>query len=471
MHDHEDEPERPAEGQAEEAGPPAEGQAEEAGPPAEGQAEEAGPPAEGQAEEAGPPAEGQAEEAGPPAEGQAEEAGPPAEGQAEEAGPPAEGQAEEAGPPAEGQAEEAGPPAEELPKKRGWLQRESNWTLRQNATKPNNGWADGDRRDNEQSRLPANEEIHLGGLVLVEAFTPATVSALYRSLANFPNARGENKKWISDLVSGRSATGRAGWGSLGAVRRPGDFGIDNFDPELPEGVDAIWPYVFYPTPSLTLVVATFTLTEVAGDLSHLLRDDYHTSVVDMRLHVLGRFGRIRALIPWAHPARRSFWYTVLRADDQKRRACESLMEAQETSCWKWMADNFPGRFSAEAMAERPTTRLIFTKEQVPFKREPRWLSSLGLGGFPLDVWRSTTATGWAIRLGQDRSSATAAARRVDAAESPGRGLSSDTNWDLTQSFALGQSPLIARWAIMRLLSLYADRLAALRDQASKQPTM
>lgn len=259
-------------------------------------------------------------------------------------------------------------------------------------------------------------------------------------------------------------------GSLGVVRRPGDFGFENFDPELPEGIDAIWPSVFYPTPSLTLVVATFTLTEVAGDLSHLLRADYQTSAVDMRFHVQGRFGRIRALIPWARPASRSLWYTVLRADDHKHLACESLIEARETACWKWMGDKFPGRFSAEAMVDRPTTRLILTKEQVPFKRGPRWLSSLGLGGFPPNVtWRSTTAPGWAIRLGQDRAIATAAARRVDAARSPGEGLSGDTNWYLTQGFALEQSSLVARWAIMRLLSLYTDRLAALRDQASKRP--
>ena len=348
------------------------------------------------------------------------------------------------------------------------------WTFRRRATKPHDAWANWDLRDNERSRLPIDEKVHLGGLVLVEAFTPATVSALYRGLADFPNTRSENKKWISDLTSGRSATGRAGWSPLGVVRRPGEFGFENFDPELPEGVDAIWPYVFYPTPSLTLVVATFTLTEAAGDLSHLLRADYHTSAVDPHVHVPGRFGKIRSLIPWARPANRSVWYTVLRADNRKHLACESLIIARETACWKWMADKFPGRFSAETIADRPTMRLIFTKEQVPFKRMPVWLSSLGLGIAP-DVWRSPEQPGWAIKLrswlGQDHTHVVAATRRMDAAKSPGGDLSGDTNWYLTQRFADEQSPLVARWAIMRLLSLYTDRLAALRDQASKPPTI
>ena len=387
---------------------------------------------------------------------------------------PAEGRVQEPEQPAEGQVQEPEQPAENLPKKRGWLQRKSIWALRRNAAKPHDAWVDYDQRDNEQSRLPADEKIHLGGLILVEAFTPATVSALYKSLADFPNTRSENKKWISDLTSGRSAAGRAGWSNLGVVRRPGDFGFENFDPELPEGIDAIWPYVFYPTPSLTLVVATFTLTEAAGDLSHLLRADYHTSAVDIRLHVPGRFGKIRSLIPWVRPASRSLWYTVLRADDQKRLACESLIAARETACWNWMADKFPGRFSTEEMVERPTTRLILTERQVPFKRGPIWLSSLGLGIAP-DVWRSPEEPGWAIRFGpwpgEDRTNAIAATRRADAAKSPGGDLSGDTNWYLTQRFADEQSSVVARWAIMRLLSLYTDRLAALRDQASNRPTI
>jgi hypothetical protein len=403
-----------------------------------------------------------------------EEPGRAGEGQAEEPGRAGEGQAEEPGRAGEGQAEEPESAGEGLPRKRGWLERKSMWTLRRDAIKPHDAWIGGDQRDNDQSRLPADEKVHLGGLVLVEAFTPSTISALYDSLTDFPNTRSENKEWISDLTRGRSAAGRGGWTNLGMVRRPGDFGFENFDPELPEGVDAIWPYLFYPTPSLTLVVATFTLAEPAGDLSILLRADYHSSAVDVRVHVPGRFGKVRSLIPWARPATRSLWYTVLRADDQKRLACEALITAQEAACWKWMADKFPGRFSIEAMTDRPTTRLIFTEEQVPFKRGPRWLSSLGLG-ISTDVWRSPEARGWAVKFGpwtgQDRTSAIAATRRVDAAKSPGGDLSNDTNWYLTQRFADEQSPLIARWAIIRLLSLYTDRLAALRDQASKQPTI
>jgi hypothetical protein len=39
-----------------------------------------------------------------------------------------------------------------------------------------------DKRENDETRPPASETIHLGGLVLTEAFTPATVSSLYKAL-------------------------------------------------------------------------------------------------------------------------------------------------------------------------------------------------------------------------------------------------------------------------------------------------
>lgn len=47
-------------------------------------------------------------------------------------------------------------------------------------------------------------------------------------------------------------------------------------------------------------------------------------------------------------------------------------------------------------------------------------------------------------------------------------MSGDTIWDLTQQFAKRQSTLVARWATTCLLSLYADRLASLRDQAGRR---
>jgi hypothetical protein len=111
-----------------------------------------------------------------------------------------------------------------------------------------------------------------------------------------------------------------------------------------------------------MIVATFTLTDQAGDLSALLRVDYHTEAADVRVRVLGRFGRVRAHIPWARPTEHSAWWSLHQAEDQKRLACESLITLREAACWAWLADRFPGRFSAEKLAARPVLRLLLTKE-------------------------------------------------------------------------------------------------------------
>jgi hypothetical protein len=162
-------------------------------------------------------------------------------------------------------------------------------------------WAEFDKRDNDASRLPATERIHLGGLVLAEAFTPSTISALKRALAEFPDSRGRKTEWLANLEQGRSAGRSGGWQNLGPVRRPGDFGLNSFDSEIPDAVDAIWPVIFSLTPSLTMVVATFTFKDEDSNLSSMLRADYKTSASKPRVHVQGRLGQVRRHIPWARP--------------------------------------------------------------------------------------------------------------------------------------------------------------------------
>jgi hypothetical protein len=80
--------------------------------------------------------------------------------------------------------------------------------------------------------------------------------------------------------------------------------------------------------------------------------------------------------------------------------------------------------------------------------------------------------GWAFttvaRRGESRFTAIAAARRQDAAGQRRKDADSETAWYLTQRYADQQSALVARWATSCLLSLYADRLAELRDRAGRR---
>jgi hypothetical protein len=352
-----------------------------------------------------------------------------------------------------------------------WHQRPTVRALRRGATRDESSRAKQDREDNEETRLPAAESIAIGGIVLAEVFTPSTVSALYRSLEAWPIGRRDRKEELLAALARSRGGARGGWQSLGVVRPPGafTFGDGYTDAALPAGVDAVWLRADFLVPSLTVVVATFTLTDDAADLSRLLRANYNSRTYDVRLRVKGRLGPVRGRIPWARPARPSLGYSISRAEDEKRRAFETRIGELERACAQWLTDKFPGRFARADWTDCPVMRLLFTERHVPFtKREP-WFRPVGLNQ-TVDVWRSTDHAGWALATSSLRrepdQTLIVAARRADAAEDPGGPERNETNWSLTQVFADDQAPLATRWALLSVLSLYAKTLANLRDRAS-----
>ena len=367
---------------------------------------------------------------------------------------------------------DAPPTPDAPPKPKRWYQRPTVRTLRKEAAGADREFTrKWDERENDETRLPTSEEIHLGGLVLAEAFTPSTVSALYEALEQWPNQRrAKRQEWLDDLARSRAGH-RGGWQSLGVVRPVGAFvmGDGYQDPDLPFGVDAVWVKVSYVTPALAMVVATFTLTEAAGDLSEILRQDYRTRHFDTQVRVYGRLGDLRARIPWARPKRHGTGYSISHAEDQKRRACQALIASHEEACRRWFFKRFRGRFAAAKPDDRPTIRMLFTKEQVPYAERRAWMRPIDLD-FALPLWRSTEIEGW--WLSEERwphrkghHIMTLAARRSDAAKEPDASDNGDSNWYLTQGFGSDQDPLAARHALPALLAIYSDRLSRLRDKA------
>jgi hypothetical protein len=332
-----------------------------------------------------------------------------------------------------------------------------------------------DERGNAATRLPAEESVHLGGFVLAEAFTPSTVSALYDTLRRSSgrnNQRGD--EWIAQLDRSRSGHS-GGFTYLGVVRRPGENifsifdGDGSEDSELPNSVIAVWLLLAYLMPSVAVVVATFTFSDDAADVSSLLRRDYHTQFTNPRIRVYGKFGRLRAWLPWSRPKYHGMTYDMSRAEDEKRLAFERIIQEREGECSRWFTSRFRGRFALADSAARPVARLIFTEKAVPFKDRSDWLRPIGLHWSPT-FYRSTEIPDWAFREGQwpyakGRFVLTFAARRRDAARERTKGESGEQNWDLTQRFNREQAPLVALYAIRALLSLYGERLAKLRDGA------
>lgn len=361
---------------------------------------------------------------------------------------------------------------------RDWWQRPTVRALRQDFDADRDYRRRSDERDNKETRLPPDESIHLAGVVLTEAFTPSTVSALYRALEELPS--GPADRTHDRLVAlDRARSGQSGgWQNFGPVRPPGTFlmGQGMHDADLPAGVQAVWLHLNYPLPSVAVVVATFCLTEDAGDLSQMLRRDFRTGHEHVVVRVYGPLGTIRARIPWARPRQHGTSASIHRAEDQKRRACESQISALQEACQAWMAARFPGRFAQEPTVERPAIRLIMTEKETPYKNRHPWLRPIDLGSGPY-VWRSSEGSGWA--LSEDRWGhrerpylMTMAARRADVARAHSSNGDPDVdNWSITYDVGTDHAPLAARHALSTLLSVYANRLARLRDKAGAEQSM
>ena len=56
---------------------------------------------------------------------------------------------------------------------------------------------------------------------------------------------------------------------------------------------------------------------------------------------------------------------------------------READCRTWLADRFPGTFSAEKQSDRPALRLLMTKQSVPFNDRGGWLAPVGLASGPM----------------------------------------------------------------------------------------
>jgi hypothetical protein len=305
--------------------------------------------------------------------------------------------------------------------------------------------------------------------LLAEAFTPSTIRRLEKAVNDLPAPTFDRRRELLErLGKSRSPTHGRGWTRIGYARPPGSqlMGDGFTDPTLPPGIEAIWLTMFYEMPSLTIVVATFTLSETAGDLSEILRTDYSTKMSDIRIRVPGPFGRLRAGLPFGRPQLRGHSGSISSVDGQKSQACEALIRSYEQACWKWCESRFPGCFSQTELTRRPTVRLLFTRANPPFEDAPSWRRMTGLWP-PYDVWRATGLPGWSFKIDSPYT-VTAAACRVEAAKSPGGGDPGDSLWYLTQDFHDAQGALFARWSVSVLLTHYSERLAELRDRSARQ---
>jgi hypothetical protein len=342
------------------------------------------------------------------------------------------------------------PPAEQQERqaaRRGWRGRAS---LRSIQEQVSSFEATMDGSENNRTRLPDGEEIHLGAFVLAEVFPPSSAYALRRAIDAHPMPHDEKSDLISWLSKGRSSSGVRGRRHLVTVRKG-----------CPKGIDVIDIDLYFLQPSFTVLIATFGLADYAGDLSGVLRSDWSS---DGRVSVLGPFGWARSRLPWSRPPERLVSAPDWQPSRRKRQAFEELIRERETIGWNWLAGRFPGRFCRVDAALRPSIRVLTTKEAAPFADDHGWLGPPDLR-FRSDLWRPTTSRDWFLQISdwpRDRqATATAAVRRAPREASPGRDAGLYSPQQMALQFGSGHSMLVAMWATSCLLSLYADELALL----------
>ena len=245
------------------------------------------------------------------------------------------------------------------------------------------------------------------------------------------------------------------------------------DYSIPEGVEQIWLHLNYSLPSLTMLLATFTITDTDGDLSDLLRRNYPSERFETRIHVPGRLGGLRGRLPWSRPREYRVRSRLRSADDNKAHAANGVIGTYEQACLAWLSRYFPGRFSLEERDRRPVVRLLATENQAPFRGEPRWLLPAGLGRW-LHIWRSPEYPDWAFDLSSSSLPhiaprpyvATAAMARCNAIANRGEGGASPSNRQVALSFHELHSTLVVRWTQACLLESLTDRLGELRDRSA-----
>jgi hypothetical protein len=315
-----------------------------------------------------------------------------------------------------------------------------------------------DRPENDRTRLPESEEIHLGGLVLAEVFPPSYASALRDAIEGSPISRQKKTELIAWLSKGRSSSGVSGHTHLATVR----YGC-------PKNVEVVNIDLYFLQPSFTVLIATFAIEDDVGDLSKVLRSDYTS---DGRVSVIGPFGWARSRIPWSRPAENLVAAPDWQPSRRKRQAFEDLIRDHEVSCWGWLADKFPGRFCREDPALRPSFRVLTTKESNPYVDDHKWLNPPDLR-FRSDLWRPTTSKNWFLQVSDWphdlQTTATAATRRLPREANSGQDADLCSPQQMALQFTSGHSSVVARWATSCLLSLYADELATLRDHAGRRP--
>jgi hypothetical protein len=246
---------------------------------------------------------------------------------------------------------------------------------------------------------PPDETLSVATIFLVEAFTPSSAPALLTALDAYPGVR-EQLSRFDDAAREDSRMRRENvFISLGHVRRVAHF-VGAVDRTLPETFSSVDCYQLNVTNSLTLVVAAFTLTPEAGDLTDIISVQHTGRSDTMRIDVSGPLGALRAKLPWSRPKSYRSSSQVVSGSGQRARALEARVDSRIEQAQLWFSRYFHGHFSHTSPRGIPAIPVFLTRTAMPFTREPHLRESVL--AYDFEVWTSTESDPWQLRMGSRR---------------------------------------------------------------------
>lgn len=225
------------------------------------------------------------------------------------------------------------------------------------------------RRDNNDIRLAADQQVHIPAIVLIECFTPSNIKDLFASIDTWPIRPPEYLDSLKDQVKRwRNSEYGGAWTSVAMFARPDSGGLLDYvaDSSIPPATKAVEFLLLSPLPSLTALVAIFYLADECSDISDLLRKHYIPRISRARFRAKGKFARFTHILPFSRAKRVYYVVDVTGPEQLQREDMDNVFSELETHCWQWLNKRAGGKVGVLSADRRPSLRCILLHKLEPF---------------------------------------------------------------------------------------------------------
>lgn len=327
-----------------------------------------------------------------------------------------------------------------------------------------------DERQNESTRLPSGEDVQRRVLQVSECYVGGDLDRLVKGCKALdiepdnPFGGPDIYEW-ADSVRRTSSTG--GWVVAASLYRRGTERkwMADIAADLPEDFDRVRLKAVSPIPSVVVLLATFTLSDVSANA---LNDELNSNRY-LRIDTVGRGFRRHT------------------AFHRKQAAIAHERTRVREAASQWVARVFPGTMIADfKKASLPAIEVITTKLAAPFTRpqlpdvpveeissrleDYRYLLSIDVEG---DAYTGSSTPDWKIATSfrpDDDPWTIVCGHKLTVDESPRDGVTFGGPYTDDHFIENRFGGLMVRWAIKCLIECHEGTIAQLRDDLARNPT-